>query len=105
MCAKTSSGIANFSSGFRPSSTFVAAISSSPSAEPWDFAVLRSFGAGQAMTDFIRISVGLVVCFFAETIAASSATRSTFPSARVATSITSQPYARKRAETSSVKEI
>ena len=58
MCARTSSGKANFSSGLRPSSTLVAAISSSPSAEPCDFAVLRSFGAGHAITDFIRISVG-----------------------------------------------
>ena len=33
-CAKTSAGIANFSSGLRPSSTLVAAISSSPSADP-----------------------------------------------------------------------
>ena len=32
--AKTSAGMANFSSGLRPNSTLVAAISSSPSAEP-----------------------------------------------------------------------
>ena len=33
-CVNTSAGIANFSSGFKPKATLVAAISSSPSAEP-----------------------------------------------------------------------
>ena len=85
-CAKTSTGIANFSSGLRPNSFFVAAISSSPSADPCDFAVPRNFGAGHAITECIRINDGFVVSAFAANIAASSDAKSIFPSARAATS-------------------
>ena len=104
-CANTSAGIAKCSSGFKPSATLVALISSSPSAEPCDAAVPCAFGAGQAITDFIRIKVGFVVSSLAADIAASSAARSTLPSFAAATSITCQPYARYRAETSSVNAL
>ncbi len=90
-CARTSAGIAKCSSGFNPSAIFVCLISSSPSAEPCDAAVPRALGAGQAITDFIRIKEGFEPSFFAAIIAASSAARSTFPSAVAATSITCQP--------------
>ncbi|CAB4716772.1 unannotated protein [freshwater metagenome] len=93
-CAKTSLGIANFSSGFKPSSTFVAAISSSPNAEPCDLPVPRRVGAGHAITVFRRMREGFVFSFFAAIMAASSAAISTLPSSAVATSMTCQPYAR-----------
>ena len=93
-CAKISGGIAKCSSGLRPNNFLVSAISSAPRAEPCDSAVLRAFGAGQAMIDCIRISVGWLLSFLAATIAASRARRSTLPSFAAATSITFQPYAR-----------
>ena len=46
--------------GSKPSSSLVAAISASPSAEPWDLPVPRSVGAGHAMTVCRRTRVGLV---------------------------------------------
>ena len=104
-CARTSAGIAKSSSGLRPNAVFVALISSAPSAEPWEAAVPCALGAGQAMTDFIRINEGLLTSFFAASIAASSAIRSTSPFASAATSITCQPYALYRADTSSVKAL
>ena len=104
-CANTSAGIAKCSSGFKPSATLVALISSSPNAEPCEPAVPCALGAGHAITDFMRIKVGLPVSFFAATIAASSAARSTFPFAAAATSMTCQPYARYRADTSSVNAL
>ena len=90
-CAKTSAGIAKSSSGLSPNSTLVCLISSSPKAEPCEAAVPRALGAGQAITDFIRISEGLEISFFAATIAASSAAISTLPSGAAATSMTCQP--------------
>ena len=90
-CARTSVGIAKCSSGLSPNAIFVCAISSAPKADPCDAAVPCALGAGQAMTDFIRISDGLVLSFFAASIAASSAAISTLPSFAAATSITCQP--------------
>ena len=87
---KTSLGIANFSSGFRPSSFFVAATSSSPNAAPCDFAELRSFGAGQAITLLSLIKDGLLISAFASIIARSKLSISTLPSEFAATSITCQ---------------
>ena len=103
--ARTSAGIAKSSSGFRPSAIFVALISSAPNADPCEPAVPCALGAGQAITECIRINVGLVVSCFAATIAASSATRSTLPVASAATSMTCHPYARYLAATSSVKAL
>ena len=92
--ARISAGIAKCSSGSKPSNFFVSAISSAPRAEPWDSAVFRALGAGQAIIDCMRISVGLIVSFLAAIIAASTAVRSTSPSLAAATSMTFQPYAR-----------
>ena len=72
----------------------MAAISSAPSAEPCDSAVFFAFGAGQAITDFMRISVGFAFSAFAATIATSNLIKSTFPSLAAGTSITFHPYAR-----------
>ena len=90
-CARTSVGIAKCSSGFSPNATLVSLISSSPNAEPCDAAVPRALGAGHAITDFILIKVGFETSFFAATIAASRAARSTLPSDAAATSMTCQP--------------
>ena len=47
--------------GGKPSSDFVAATSSAPSAEPCDLAVFRALGAGQAITVFNLMRTGLSV--------------------------------------------
>ena len=91
VCATRSSGAMKLSSGLSPSATFVAATSLAPRADPCDFDVPRAFGAGHAMTVFKRIRVGASVSASAFTIAASSASRSTFPSPSAATSNTFQP--------------
>ena len=93
-CAKTSAGSAKCSSGFKPKIFLVSAISSAPRAEPCEPAVPFAFGAGQAITECIRINDGLVSSALAAIIAASTAGRSMRPSAAAGTSITCQPYAR-----------
>ena len=92
--ASTSSGTSKLLAGSSPNSIFVAATSSAPSADPWDFAVFRAVGAGHAIIVLSRINVGLFRSFIASLIALSSATRSTSPFDNAATSITFQPYAR-----------
>ena len=84
-------GNAKCSTGFKPSSVLVAAISSAPSADPWDLAVPCAWGAGQAITVFNLIIVGCFRFAAACVIALSKLTKSTSPFERAGTSITSQP--------------
>ena len=62
----------------------------------------RAVGAGQAITVLRRIRTGLFLISSDLSIVFSKFSRSTSPSALAATSKTSQPYDRYRAETSSV---
>jgi len=74
--ASTSALTAKACAGSNPSSVLVAAISLSPSAEPWAAPVSRLPGAGQAMTVLRMTSVGLSLTLLALWIAASSASTS-----------------------------
>ena len=70
VCAMTSGSTAKLTAGSNPSSSFVAAISSAPSALPWTDSVPRLFGLGQPMIVLSTMSDGLSVTAFAASMAA-----------------------------------
>ena len=76
MCAATSSGTTNFSSGSQPSTSLVARTSSSPSGLPCAFAVSMACGAGYAMCEWTMTSDGFAVSACAFAIACASSSRS-----------------------------
>ena len=58
VCSMTSSETSKVLSGSKPSTSLVAATSSSPRAEPWALPVFWALGAGQAMIVFSTIRLG-----------------------------------------------
>ncbi len=81
VCLRTSSVTSKDCSGSKPTTRLVAAISSAPSAEPWEASVFCAFGAGQAMIVRIAMIEGRPVSACADFSASYNAGTSMSPSA------------------------
>lgn len=97
----TSSETSKVFSGSKPSTRFVAATSSSPSAEPCEASVFWACGAGQAMIERAAMNDGRSVSALAAWSAANRPAGSRSPLGSCSTRWTCQPYASYRFRVSS----